>query len=42
MQDGSQKRLHEVLFLVVGQDSGDIPVSRGQGLEDVRARVGLE
>lgn len=34
--------LHEVLFMVVGQDFGDIPVSRGQGLKDVRARVGLE
>lgn len=34
--------LHEVLFMIVGQDFGDIPVSRGQGLKDVRARVGLE
>lgn len=37
-----EKVLHEVLFMVVGQDSGDIPVPRGQGLKDVRARVGLE
>lgn len=34
--------LHEVLVMVVGQDSGDVPVPRGQGLEDVRAGVGLE
>lgn len=34
--------LHEVLVVVVGQDSGDVPVPRGEGLEDVRAGVGLE
>lgn len=27
--------------MIVGQDSGDVPVSRGQGLEDVCARVWL-
>lgn len=34
--------LHEVLFMAVGQDFGDVPVPRGQGLKDVRARVGLQ
>lgn len=33
---------HEVLVMVVGQDFGDIPVSGGQGLKYVGARVGLE
>lgn len=33
---------HEVLFVVVGQDFGDIPVSGGQGLKYVGAGVGLE
>lgn len=33
--------LHEVPFAVVGQNPGDVPVSRGQGLKYVRAGVGL-
>lgn len=37
-----QKVLHEVLVMIVGQDSGDVPVSRGQGLKYVGARVRLE
>lgn len=28
--------------MIVGQDAGDVPVSRGQGLKDVYTGVGLE
>lgn len=34
--------LHEVPFMIVGQDAGDVPVSRREGLKDVCARVGLK
>lgn len=34
--------LHEVPFMIVGQDAGDVPVSRREGLEDVCARVRLK
>ena len=37
-----QSVLHEVSFVIVGQDSGDVPVPRRQGLQYVCARVGLE
>lgn len=34
--------LHEVPLMIIGQDAGDIPVSGGQGLKYVCARVRLE
>lgn len=33
---------HEVPFMIVGQDAGDVPVSRGQRLKYVCAGVRLE
>lgn len=36
-----QKVLHEVVFMIVGQDAGNIPVSRGQGLKDICTSVWL-
>lgn len=40
--EAREKVSHEVLFVVVGQDFGDVPVSGGQGLKYVHAAVGLE
>lgn len=34
--------LHEVPFMVVGQDARDVPVSRCEGLKDVCTRVRLK